>query len=585
MIFMIKMESIYHILENLKNDPNILFDNKINQEKLFIDYLILNNILEYNNRCCNGWFFQYQINGTQKTPDFRLLFIEDNISKLNIDVELKSSKKNRICLNDGWFTDDILYIISFIYKKEKKCLISFGVDIPTEKDKEIFNRISLCKRELNVKEQNNGDYLSIFHRFANTYNCDQFTQNFVVDRFNNSIKIIESRYKMTTINETNEKIYRSISLFSGGGGDTLGMKNANVDVVAFSENNKHAIKTHLENFPKSRLLTSSDGNTDIKSISNNDLQKYKETLGNIDIIFAGFPCQGFSQAGKKKINDPRNELVYECVRVVNIFQPTWFIGENVPGLLTTDGIDPNNSEQKKKVIHIIVDIFKSIGYSMTYKVINISEVGIPQLRKRLILIASKSEHELSNIWNNLCITKNINGGIRNFIEPTLKNAKELLLEQIPKEYIDSDFWIDTKEENIYGTPHPNLERLMSGKRNLSTKEKENNPNVKEITEVNGLISFGVRKSSYHGEVLHPDKPCKTIICTYATCPRLFIGLRNVNIGKYWLRCLNIEELAQIQSFPKDYKWNGNTGEIIKQIGNAVPPRLIEKIIYLLQFKE
>ena len=101
---------------------------------------------------------------------------------------------------------------------------------------------------------------------------------------------------------------------------------------------------------------------------------------------------------------------------------------------------------------------------------------------------------------------------------------------------------------------------------------------KTLTVEGGLISFGVRKSSYHGQVLDPDMPCKTIICTYASCPRLFVGLCNPTINKYWIRCLSITELGQIQGFPANYQWQGNEKEIITQIGNAVPPALCEGVV-------
>ena len=73
-------------------------------------------------------------------------------------------------------------------------------------------------------------------------------------------------------------------------------------------------------------------------------------------------------------------------------------------------------------------------------------------------------------------------------------------------------------------------------------------------------------------------PCKTIICTYGTCPRLFVGLYNPDEMKYWVRCLSVKELAQIQGFPAEYQWQGNEKEIITQIGNAVPPALCEAVI-------
>ena len=90
------------------------------------------------------------------------------------------------------------------------------------------------------------------------------------------------------------------------------------------------------------------------------------------------------------------------------------------------------------------------------------------------------------------------------------------------------------------------------------------------------LSFSKRDSSIHGEIIDIRNPCKTIICTYARQPRLFVPLKNKN--GYYLRCLLPDELKQIQGFPKDYILTGKTSEQIVMIGNAVPPPLIEIVI-------
>ena len=87
-------------------------------------------------------------------------------------------------------------------------------------------------------------------------------------------------------------------------------------------------------------------------------------------------------------------------------------------------------------------------------------------------------------------------------------------------------------------------------------------------------------------VLHPDKPCNTIISTYNLCPRLFVGLHNpATPGRYWVRCMTPKELGQIQGFPADYPWQGSEKEQIIQIGNAVPPKMVEAVVGLLPFAE
>lgn len=373
--------------------------------------------------------------------------------------------------------------------------------------------------------------------------------------------------------------YRVLSLFSGAGGDSLGFEQAGHRVSHFSENKKVAIETHKAAFPHSELLVGDKKAPDIRKIPD---KVFEELKGKIDIIFAGFPCQGFSHAGKKKTDDPRNELVHEFVRSVKLIQPQWCIGENVKGLLSRNGVYPAKTPARP-VIQIISELFAKIGYKISYQVIDTVRVGVPQLRKRLIIIAHRGNEFPQVPWNTL-VPSTPAPSIRNLLSPTLYGAMKLPAKYNPSKQ-SSHFWIPTDETNATGEPHPNLERLVNGIRNLSTKEKESQnipkENTVQYTEPGGLISFGTRQGGYHGQVLDPDKPSKTIICTYNLCPRLFVGLHNQATNTYWIRCLTVEECGQIQGFPKAYPWQGSDKEKIVQIGNAVPPPLSNAIVNLL----
>jgi DNA (cytosine-5)-methyltransferase 1 len=378
----------------------------------------------------------------------------------------------------------------------------------------------------------------------------------------------------------------AISLFSGAGGDSLGLKKAGYNVVAFSEFKKPAIATHLKEFPNCRLLICPEtSSNDITKIPDEVFEPFTSTT---DIVFAGFPCQGFSNAGKKKSDDPRNELVNEFARVVNITKPKYIIGENVAGLLSRKGKDPS-TQKMRPVIDIIRDLFSSIGYNITYKVLKASDFGVPQERKRLIIVGCKAELGYPHMpWDSLVDTTFTKyDRVRSFLESHLEGAVEYPEENIP-EGLSPHYWIPTTATKATGTPHPNLLRLNNGIRNRSSLEKEEDGDDSPLTIEGGLISFGVRKSAYHGQILDPDMPSKTIICTYGTCPRLFVGLYNPDEDKYWVRCLSVKELGQIQGFPADYQWQGNEKEIITQIGNAVPPALCESVVRTLPnitFKE
>ena len=92
-----------------------------------------------------------------------------------------------------------------------------------------------------------------------------------------------------------------------------------------------------------------------------------------------------------------------------------------------------------------------------------------------------------------------------------------------------------------------------------------------------LISFGKRDSPFHSEILDLRNPCKTLICAYTFQPRLYIGLAKPD-GKKYIRCLTVREAAQIQGFPADHNFYGSRDDCIKQIGNAVPPLFIQKMV-------
>lgn len=386
---------------------------------------------------------------------------------------------------------------------------------------------------------------------------------------NESIKEITYE-EYTKVNE----VPTAISLFSGAGGDTLGMKNSGYNVIAFAEKDPAAIKTHVSAFPDSvHIINKKTGDCDIKNLPDESLLIYKNKL---DIVFAGFPCQGFSNAGKKNSQDPRNELVYEFARVVNITRPKWFIGENVPGLLSRTGKDPITSNERP-VIDIIRDIFDRIGYNIIYKLLKATDYGVPQERKRLIIIGSPKDSGIVEFPENENeIKSKINSeNLMSILESHLECAMIFPKKNIPNN-LSPHYWIKTEETIQSGVPHPNLVRLVNGIKNLPKKE-QSDENVNTIID-GGLISFGVRKSAYHGQILDPLLPSKTIISTYNLCPRLFVGLYNVNTDTYWIRCLSVSELGQIQGFPKEYPWMGNKSQIITQIGNAVPPPIITHVL-------
>lgn len=347
-------------------------------------------------------------------------------------------------------------------------------------------------------------------------------------------------------------MYKAISLFSGAGGDSLGMKQAGCDVIAYNEINKTFCKTHDANFPDSTLICSKSGNPDITKIEDSQFESFR---GNVDIIFAGFPCQGFSTAGKKRDDDPRNTLFLQFLRVTRLVNPYMIVGENVKGLLG-----------RKNYINIIVEEFEKLGYQMIYKVFKTEHFGVPQKRERLIILGTKIGNPYNWISKFPEDQEESTKGLEAFISYDMRGAIRVPDEwftDIPQECILTS---DTPDHPM-DTPHPYLVSKLDA--------DEQHRSYKGVT-YQQLFSFGKRISPIHCEIIDIRNPCKTIICTYEHQPRLFVPLKN--LSGYYLRTLYPDELKQIQGFPGDYIIHGSVKEQIIQIGNAAPPPLIKSII-------
>jgi DNA (cytosine-5)-methyltransferase 1 len=358
---------------------------------------------------------------------------------------------------------------------------------------------------------------------------------------------------------------KAISLFSGCGGDTLGLERAGFKVVAYNEFKQYAIDTHSANFPDSILLK--DGkNTDITKIPDSTFTPYK---GKIQIVFAGFPCQGFSRAGKKNVSDPRNQMFRQFVRVVKLTDPPFFIGENVSGLLS---MKSGPKEDDPSMLEIIRQAFAEIGYSMTYQVLEATDFGVPQSRKRLLIVGYKSTMTLNpeSLWASISTSGSRKPLVQmnSFIQKTLEGALKLDTKAIPTDFDTVAIQIpDTMVPS--GTPHPYV--------TLKATTFDETYNDKTYDR---LLSCGKRDSPIHSEILNLNRPCKTVICTYDHQPRLLVGLKNSS-GSY-VRCLLPDELKQIQGFPETFMIRGSKKDQVTQIGNAVPPSIIDSVASCLK---
>jgi DNA (cytosine-5)-methyltransferase 1 len=357
---------------------------------------------------------------------------------------------------------------------------------------------------------------------------------------------------------TDKTIYNAISLFSGLGGDSLGITQAGCSIIAYNELKPTFCKSHDANFPHSKLIH----NGVIHDISKLKDEVFLKYTGKTDIVFAGFPCQGFSSAGKKKDDDPRNTMFLEFLRATKLIKPNMIIGENVKGLLS------RQTSNKELYIDIIVSEFEKIGYNIIFQVFKCEEFGIPQKRERLIILGIKKDNPygwITSFPKKLSTKPNLLN-IINYDMTGAVRVKSEWFKDIPNECILTNM-LDTNEYKINNGGHPYLiSKIVADQDDCSYAGKQHQY----------LFSFAKRDSPIHCEIIDIRKPSKTIICSYEHQPRLFVPLRNHS--GYYLRMLLPDELKQIQGFPLDYIICGSNKEKIIQIGNAVPPPLIKAIV-------
>lgn len=192
-----------------------------------------------------------------------------------------------------------------------------------------------------------------------------------------------------TYNESMVDAPKCIDLFSGCGGFTCGLAKAGFNVVGHVEFDKSANETYEFNKTSHGFPNSERIGEDITKITDEEILAFKEKHGEIPVIVGGPPCQSFSLAGQRKLDDPRNNLFLHFVRFVKLIQPKAFILENVPGLTS------KKNEEGEFMIDIIRQAFKKIGYETEYALINCANYEVPQLRRRIIIMGCKDKNKIA----------------------------------------------------------------------------------------------------------------------------------------------------------------------------------------------
>lgn len=315
-------------------------------------------------------------------------------------------------------------------------------------------------------------------------------------------------------------MYNCIELFSGAGGISLGLEKNNVNIVANIEIDKYCCQTLKHNRPNWNVI-----NQDIKTI---DFTQYKD----IDIVTGGFPCQAFSYAGKRLgLEDTRGTLFYEYARCVKETNPKVFFAENVKGLFT---------HNEGKTFETIKDVFQSLGYKLSYKVLNAAYYNVPQKRERLIIIGIRNDINKDYVWpeptKTMMTTKDVFVNVPESQGQTYNEKKRKVLELVPMGGNWKDLPIEVQKEYMGNA----FESPKGGRTGMARR-------------------------------LSINEPSPTILCSPAQ-------KLTERCHPFETRPISIRESARIQTFPDDYEFKGSISEQYKQIGNAVPVNLATIII-------
>lgn len=294
--------------------------------------------------------------------------------------------------------------------------------------------------------------------------------------------------------------FTAASLFCGAGGLDIGFERAGFKTVWANDYDADACKTH-ETWSDATVVKGDIGKIDINSIP------------STDIILGGFPCQGFSLSGPRKIDDSRNVLYKHYVKIVRDKKPLAFVGENVKGLLTMgDGA----------IIDAIVNEFSDCGYNVFYQLVNARDYEVPQDRERVIIFGFRKDL-----------------GITSFEYPVPRKHRITLreaLKNIPQ----------PSEDDVCSAPYSS--RYMS--RNRKRKWDE--------------VSYTIPAMAKQ-VTLYPGSP---------DMEKIDKDLWEFG-SEGTTRRLSWQEAAAIQTFPADIVFHGNLTSKYKQIGNAVPVKLAE----------
>lgn len=356
--------------------------------------------------------------------------------------------------------------------------------------------------------------------------------------------------------KTNNTRPIGIDLFAGAGGLSLGFEQAGFDIAAAVEIDPIHCATHEYNFPNCKTICAS-----VTDIGGNEIRALAG-LGSreVDVVFGGAPCQGFSLIGKRALDDPRNQLVFHYVRIVSELQPKYCVFENVKGL--TLG-------KHSEFLNELITSLGHAGYdvALPYQVLNAADYGVPQDRKRLFLIGTK----------------------RGLKTPTYPEPqpKRVTVEEAIGDLPDANSFDELVKNDAVRTVWSTRSIYAKRLRDLESDPKnygynrafERNMLTSSLRTEHSVLSQQRFAATAPGKTepisrfrkLPPHGLCNTLRAGTDSARGAFTSPRPIHPDLP--RVITVREAARLHSFPDWFRFHATKWHGFRQIGNSVPPLL------------